>query len=83
MNNVKRCLVSRGISVNEAAKAGMPYMSVYKQYRGERNPSGNFALIYERILGIPRSEIRPDLWPPKDSPASTQERDAEDEGKPA
>ena len=81
MNNIKNALDSRGISVRDAAKAGIPYMSVYKQYKGERNPSGRFALMYERCLGIPRSEIRPDLWSPEENPATEHELGGEDDGK--
>lgn len=82
MNNIKNALDSRGITVREAARAGLPYMSVYKQYKGERNPSGRFALMYERCLGIPRSEIRPDLWSPDpENPASELEQDDADGGK--
>jgi hypothetical protein len=80
MNNIKKALDERGISVMQAAKAGLPYMSVYKQYNGERNPSGRFALMYERVLGIPRSEIRPDLWSPEENPASKLEQGDADGG---
>ena len=43
---------------------GVPFHNIYKQYKGERGVGPNSALLYERILGIPRSELRPDLWPP-------------------
>ena len=44
---------------------GVPFHNIYKQYKGERGVGPNSALLYERILGIPRSELRPDLWPPE------------------
>lgn len=63
-NYVQEAFVRRGLTPIEAHKSGMPYQSVYRQYRGQRKPSGEYAILYEKILGIPRSEIRPDLWPP-------------------
>ena len=44
---------------------GVPFHNIYKQYKGERGVGPNSALLYERILGIPSSELRPDLWPPE------------------
>ena len=43
---------------------GVPYHNIFKQYKGLRGVGPKSALIYEAILGIPRSELRPDLWPP-------------------
>ena len=67
-NLVREALDRRGITPIEAHRRGMPYQSVYRQYHGTRKPSGEYAIIYERVLGIPRSELRPDLWPPTASP---------------
>lgn len=67
-NYVRIALDRRGLTPVEAHHLGMPYQSVYRQYRGQRKPSGEFAILYERILGIPRWEIRPDLWPPEAPP---------------
>ncbi|MCR5562055.1 MAG: helix-turn-helix domain-containing protein [Desulfovibrio sp.] len=64
MNTLKEALDTRGLTVNEASKLGAKYQTLYKQYLGDRNVGPQTALFYERILGIPRSEIRPDLWPP-------------------
>ena len=66
-NYVQEALDRRGLTPAEAHRRGMPYQSVYRQYRGQRKPSGEYAMLYERLLGIPRSEIRPDLWPPSDT----------------
>ncbi|MBR4742024.1 MAG: helix-turn-helix transcriptional regulator [Desulfovibrio sp.] len=52
-NLVKKALDARGITPIEASQAGIPYQSVYRQYRGQRQPPGTFALLYERVLGIP------------------------------
>lgn len=68
-NFVRKALDEYGITPSQAHKLGMPYQSVYRQYRGQRRPSGEFALLYEELLGIPREKIRPDLWPPEPAPA--------------
>lgn len=85
MNTVQRALIKHGFTPSEAAKRGMPFQSVYKQFKGERVPSGEFALLYEQKLGIPRWEIRPDLWSPEMFPedhpmpsACAEERQNED-----
>ena len=67
-NYVREALDKRGITPIEAHRHGMPYQSVYRQYRGQRRPSGEFVLLYEQKLGIHRSELRPDLWPPEEVP---------------
>jgi len=65
--NFAKALNGRGISVSEAArKPGCKRATVYKHYTGERNVGAMAALIYEQALGIPRSELRPDLWPTPD-----------------
>lgn len=71
-NFVRTALERRGLRPIDAHKRGMPYQSVYRQYRGERFPSGEYAILYENILGIPRSEIRPDLWPPTEAVPTTR-----------
>ena len=65
MNNFAKALNARGLSVREAArKPGCKYVTVYKHYKDERNVGVKAALLYEEALGIPRSELRPDIWPP-------------------
>lgn len=64
-NYAKIALDKYGLTPMEAHKRGMPYQSVYRQYHGQRKPSGEYALLYEKFLGIPRNEIRPDIWPPE------------------
>lgn len=46
--------------------------SVFSHCHG-KNVSAEFALLYERILGIPRWKIRPDIW---DVPTLTEAPDA-------
>lgn len=41
------------------------YSWALRVYKGFAQVSANHALIYEEKLGIPRSELRPDLWPPE------------------
>lgn len=56
------------MSCNDAAKKGVPYHNLYKQYKGIRGVGPDAAILYELVLNIPRSELRPDLWPPAESP---------------
>ena len=64
MNNLKEALERRCLTWALAARLGAPYQTIYKQYKGDRNVGVRSALLYESVLGIPRSELRPDLWPP-------------------
>lgn len=64
MNTLKESLDRRGLTVPEASKKGVPYHALYKQYAGLRTVGVRCALLYESVLGIPRSELRPDIWPP-------------------
>ena len=64
MNTLKKAFERRGLTCIEAPRLGAPYQTLYKQYRGDRNVGVQSALLYEQLLGIPRSELRPDLWPP-------------------
>lgn len=60
---MKEALDSRGLTVLGASKMGANYQTLRKHYRGERNVGERSVLLYERVLGIPRYELRPDLWP--------------------
>lgn len=37
--------------------------AVYRHCKSEHIPAES-AMVYAKNLGIPRSELRPDLWPP-------------------
>ena len=64
MNNFKKALTARGLDVNSASKAsGIGYDTIWKHALGLREVSPAMALRYETLLGIPRHELRPDLWP--------------------
>lgn len=59
---------ARGWVVSEVSKKhGIPHMTLRQHIKGTRSISAEQAIKYERLLGIPRSELRPDLWPPESS----------------
>lgn len=64
MNTFKHALESRGLTVIEASKQGLPYSTVRKHWLGERELGVKSVLRYEKVLGIPRSELMPEFWPP-------------------
>ena len=68
MNRLREALDRRGLSCIEAAKKGVPYHNLYKQYKGIRGVGPDAAILYEHVLNIPRSELRPALWPPDSVP---------------
>ena len=45
----------------EASKQGLPYSTVRKHWLGERELGLKSVIRYEQILGIPRSELMPEL----------------------
>ena len=73
MNKLKQIFDERGWTLQDAVCRGVPYVNLYKQLRGERSIGPRSAILYEEKLGIPRSELRPDLWPPK-QPSSQAEK---------
>ena len=79
MNNLKEAFERRGLTCALAARLGAPYQTIYKQYKGDRNVGVRSALLYESILGIPRSELRPDLWPPAAPSTPTEPEEASHE----
>ncbi len=71
MNRLREALDRRGLSCIEAANKGVPYHNLYKQYKGIRGVGPGAAILYELVLNIPRSELRPDLWPPTEAAPAT------------
>ena len=63
METLKQVFERRGLTLAEAVKRGVPYHALYKQLKGERSVGVVCALRYHRVLGIPLSELRPDIWP--------------------
>ena len=72
MNTLKIALDQRVMTCREAARLGVPYHNIFKQYKGKRGVGPKSAILYELILGIPRSELRPDLWPTATATPATQ-----------
>lgn len=70
---LKTALKNRNIRLSEASKMGIAYGTIYSHYRGSRNLSADAAIAYEELLGIPRHELRPDLWPPPAQPSHTSQ----------
>lgn len=74
---LKDILRARGLSIADASRAsGIPYVTIAQHARGARGISAALAIKYERLLGIPRSALRPDLWPPQRPPAASFPGDA-------
>ena len=65
MNTLKNALKKRGISMCEASRKGIPLTTIVKHCNGNRQIGVMATLRYEELLGIPRSELRPDIWPPR------------------
>ena len=72
MNRLKEIFDAMGITPLSASKQGLPYHALFKQYKGERNVGPKCAILYEQVLGIPRSKLRPDIWPDTDISANQQ-----------
>lgn len=49
---------------------------VFLHCKGKRSISPESAKRYSQAFGIPLSELRPDLWPPEQSPVSLQKTDS-------
>ncbi len=62
MKTFKQILTEHGFSLKEAAARGIHYDTLAKHARGARRVGLAAAARYERLLGIPRSELRPDVW---------------------
>lgn len=72
MTNVAQIFSRYGVTALSAYKAGMSYQTVWCHLRGTRKVSAQNALNYERLVGIPRWELRPDLWESPLEPVSTK-----------
>lgn len=61
---LSQALERRDMTIAQAAKlSGLSYQCIFQHVKGKRKVSANDAIRYERLLMIPRSELRPDLWP--------------------
>jgi transcriptional regulator with XRE-family HTH domain len=61
-----------------AEKLGCSGEAVRYWKRGGRKPCIAMAIRFERVFGIPRWEIRPDIWDPPASTNHSDKRDADD-----
>lgn len=62
MKTFKQILDERGLTYMDIAKKGVPYQTVRKHYLGDRSITAQYAMIYERVAGIPKSELCPQFW---------------------
>lgn len=55
----------KGLTPASASRiSGIPYVTILQHIKGTRGISPELAKQYEKFFGIPKSRIRPDLWPP-------------------
>lgn len=65
MNTFRKALTDRHLTLKDVANKGISFWTARSHYYGARSVGMSAAIMYERILGISRSELRPDLWPPE------------------
>ena len=66
---MKNAEIFFGMTVAEAArKSDVPSTTVWRHAKKKRKISPEYAVLYNKTLGIPLHKMRPDLWP---DPAST------------
>lgn len=64
---LKKAFDARGLQKKDLCGVpGLCYSLARRHYTGEKNLTARYAVIYERLFGIPRAELRPDLWPAPD-----------------
>ena len=64
-STLKSAMDRRGLKLKDLiGKDGICYAHACRHYSGERAVSAEYAVKYEAQLGIPRYELRPDLWSP-------------------
>ena len=66
-NAIENFRLSSGMSFQEIADrcAIRSRSTVFQHCNGQRAISAEIAVKYAKALGIPLSELRPDLWPPE------------------
>lgn len=70
---LKKSFDCRGWRVSAVSReSSLPYTTLWQHYTGKRRVTAEQAMKYERILGIPRSELRPDIWPPTEAASTTR-----------
>ena len=65
--------IERGMTFRELASAcsSRGLNAVYRHCKADKIPA-EAAAEYSEAFGIPRSELRPDLWPPATATPATQ-----------
>lgn len=67
MNILQKVFIDSGLRRSAfCRKFGISYPTFFQHLTGTRRVSPEMAIFYEEKLGIPRSELRPDLWPPEE-----------------
>ena len=62
-NTLEAFRQSNGLTYASLAQlAGLAQSLVYYHCSGKRRISAEMAVHYEKLLGIPRENLRPDLW---------------------
>ena len=65
MATLKEAMDRRGLQLKDLRTiADIDYSYARKHYIGTAQVSAEYAVKYEAQLGIPRYELRPDLWSP-------------------
>lgn len=64
MKTVKEIFGRHGVTCADCARRGISYQTAYAHFRGRRKVKPEQALRYEKLMGIPRWELRPDIWEP-------------------
>lgn len=63
--NLPRILEAHGLKRSDLVQVlGISERTVFFWRTGERRPTPEHAIKAERLLNIPRHELRPDIWPP-------------------
>lgn len=66
ISNLKKAMDARNIHpVDLRNQQEIDYSTMLRHYKGLREISAKDTIKYEKLLGIPRSVLRPDLWPPE------------------
>lgn len=78
-NALETFRLARGLTFRELTEAcgGRSLNAVYRHCKGAKIAAES-AIIYSQNLGIPLSELRPDLWPPTSAAPSSTSGSADD-----
>lgn len=60
---IRQAKADKGSQAKLAAVLGVSQQQVWYLLHEAKRPSADMALKIEAALGVPRSDLRPDLWP--------------------